>query len=108
MLIIIVTLVLGDTPYGNLQLEDGIAKDGLTDAYDRIPMVTIQFHNSYKFLVQTAARITCCIFNPFSRVFVLKKQRKKKALAELIKMFMLDNHMNALPKLGKMVRSMLK
>lgn len=28
----------GDTPYGNLQLEDGIAKDGLTDAYDRIPM----------------------------------------------------------------------
>ena len=29
----------GDTPYGNLQLEDGIAKDGLTDVYDRIPMV---------------------------------------------------------------------
>ncbi|CAF2926174.1 unnamed protein product [Rotaria sp. Silwood2] len=28
----------GDTPYGTLQLEDGIAKDGLTDAYDRIPM----------------------------------------------------------------------
>lgn len=28
----------GDTPYGNLQLEDGIAKDGLTDVYDRIPM----------------------------------------------------------------------
>ena len=30
---------LGDTPYGNLQLEDGIAKDGLTDVYDKIPMV---------------------------------------------------------------------
>ncbi|CAF4820837.1 unnamed protein product [Rotaria sp. Silwood1] len=28
----------GDTPYGNLQMEDGIAKDGLVDAYDRIPM----------------------------------------------------------------------
>ncbi|CAF1561592.1 unnamed protein product [Adineta ricciae] len=28
----------GDTPYGNLQLEDGIAKDGLTDAFDKIPM----------------------------------------------------------------------
>ena len=30
---------IGDTPYGNLQLEDGIAKDGLTDVYDKIPMV---------------------------------------------------------------------
>jgi acetyl-CoA C-acetyltransferase len=28
----------GDTPFGNLQLEDGISKDGLTDVYDRIPM----------------------------------------------------------------------
>jgi acetyl-CoA C-acetyltransferase len=28
----------GDTPYGNLQLEDGIAKDGLTDVYDKVPM----------------------------------------------------------------------
>ncbi|CAF3953085.1 unnamed protein product [Rotaria sp. Silwood1] len=28
----------GDTPYGNLQMEDGIAKDGLVDACDRIPM----------------------------------------------------------------------
>ncbi|CAF1211027.1 unnamed protein product [Adineta steineri] len=28
----------GDTPYGTLQLEDGIAKDGLTDVYDKIPM----------------------------------------------------------------------
>ncbi|CAF4014011.1 unnamed protein product, partial [Rotaria magnacalcarata] len=27
-----------DTPYGNIQLEDGIAKDGLTDVYDRVPM----------------------------------------------------------------------
>ena len=33
------TFPLGDTPYGNLQLEDGIAKDGLTDVYDRVPMV---------------------------------------------------------------------
>jgi acetyl-CoA C-acetyltransferase len=32
-------IFLGDTPYGNLQLEDGIVKDGLTDVYDRIPMV---------------------------------------------------------------------
>ncbi|CAF4939259.1 unnamed protein product, partial [Rotaria socialis] len=31
-------LARGDTPYGNIQLEDGIAKDGLTDVYDRVPM----------------------------------------------------------------------
>jgi hypothetical protein len=32
---------LGDTPFGNIQLEDGIAKDGLTDVYDKVPMVNI-------------------------------------------------------------------
>ncbi|CAF5158655.1 unnamed protein product, partial [Rotaria sp. Silwood1] len=31
----------GDIPYGNLQMEDGIAKDGLVDACDRIPMVNL-------------------------------------------------------------------
>ncbi|CAF1345337.1 unnamed protein product, partial [Didymodactylos carnosus] len=28
----------GETPYGGLQLEDVIVKDGLTDAFDKIPM----------------------------------------------------------------------
>jgi len=28
----------GETPYGTLKMEDGIAKDGLTDAYATIPM----------------------------------------------------------------------
>lgn len=32
-------LARGDTPYGTIPLEDGIAKDGLTDVYDKIPMV---------------------------------------------------------------------
>ncbi len=33
--------VSGETSYGNLQMEDGIEKDGLIDAYDHILMVNM-------------------------------------------------------------------
>ncbi|EEC00896.1 acetyl-CoA acetyltransferase, putative, partial [Ixodes scapularis] len=36
-------LARGETPYGGVQLTDGIVYDGLTDAYDRIHMVCLFF-----------------------------------------------------------------
>ncbi len=33
----------GDTPYGNLHMQDGISKDGVTDVYDQITMVNTSF-----------------------------------------------------------------
>ena len=66
MVVVKLKFVLGDTPYGNLQLEDGIAKDGLTDAYDRIPMVN--HYGKYFFYY----------FENHFRVYVQSKLQRKK------------------------------
>lgn len=63
----------GDTPYGNLQLEDGIAKDGLTDVYDRIPMV------------KRDVRRRRFAHSSFFRASARKKRRRKKVYPAPIK-----------------------
>lgn len=34
----------GATPYGGVKLEDLIVKDGLTDVYNKIHMVSVAYH----------------------------------------------------------------